>query len=203
MGPNFAYRKKCPIFSFLLFYPKLPILPMVQLVKIGSASPFYNLVEALMCSAFPVCESRTDLHQRQVTDSVAAFSCYAIIDEQTFVGFVTTWNFGSFVYVEHFAIAQEFRGRHLGSQVMEQVLQCGKPVVLEVELPTNAIAVRRVEFYGRLGFVAWKSSAYSQPSYRPKGEPVPMLIMAHGKIAESENFEQVRWTLYREVYGVE
>lgn len=175
---------------------------MIQLLAINSTSTYYNNVVQLVRLAFPPNERRTNSHQKLITDCKSNFCCYAILEKLVFVGFVTTWNFDQFVFIEHLAIQPEFRGHKFGSLAVEQILLCNKPVILEVELPSNGNAIRRIEFYSRLGFVAWKNSAYTQPSYKPKGNPVPMLLMNHGSFTESDHFELVRNKIYSEVYGM-
>lgn len=119
-----------------------------------------------------------------------------------FCGFITWWDFGGFVYGEHFAMLPECRGAGIGGEVIDRfVADAGKPVVLEVELPTNDMARRRIGFYERHGFTLCDAE-YAQPPYDAGGECVPMRLMSHGMPLDAETFERVRDTLYAEVYGV-
>ena len=119
-----------------------------------------------------------------------------------FCGFITWWDFGDFVYGEHFAMLPECRGAGIGGEVIDRVVaDAGKPVVLEVELPTNDTARRRIGFYERHGFTLCDAE-YVQPPYDAGGEGVPMRLMSHGMPLDAETFERVRDTLYAEVYGV-
>ena len=119
-----------------------------------------------------------------------------------FCGFITWWDFGGFVYGEHFAMLPECRGAGIGGEVIDRfVADAGKPVVLEVELPTNDLARRRIGFYERHGFVLCDAE-YVQPPYDAGGGCVPMRLMSHGMSLDEETFERVRNILYAEVYGV-
>lgn len=119
-----------------------------------------------------------------------------------FCGFITWWDFGGFVYGEHFAMLPECRGAGIGGEVIDRfVAEAGKPVVLEVELPTNDMARRRIGFYERHGFVLCDAE-YVQPPYDAGGECVPMRLMSHGMSLDAEAFERVRDTLYIDVYGM-
>ena len=119
-----------------------------------------------------------------------------------FCGFITWWDFGGFVYGEHFAMLPECRGAGIGGEVIGRfVADAGKPVVLEVELPTNDMARRRIGFYERHGFAVCDAD-YAQPPYDAGGECVPMRLMSHGMSLDAEEFERVRSILYAEVYGV-
>lgn len=119
-----------------------------------------------------------------------------------FCGFITWWDFGGFVYGEHFAMLPECRGVGIGGEVIDRfVAEAGKPVVLEVELPTNDMARRRIGFYERHGFVLCDAE-YVQPPYDAGGGCVPMRLMSHGMSLDAEAFERVRDTLYIDVYGM-
>ena len=75
-----------------------------------------------------------------------------------------------------------------------------RPLVLEVEVPDNELAQRRIGFYRRLGFVLWDECSYLQPPYHPDDEPLPMFLMAHGNLSTAD-FSAVRNLIYREVYS--
>lgn len=135
-----------------------------------------------------------------VAGNIAAVAAGEYVGE--FCGFITWWDFGDFVYGEHFAMLPECRGAGIGGEVIDRfVADAGKPVVLEVELPTNDTARRRIGFYERHGFTLCDAE-YVQPPYDAGGEGVPMRLMSHGMPLDAETFERVRDTLYAEVYGV-
>lgn len=173
----------------------------LNLRKICSADEvLYRFMVGVMKDSFPVDEYR-DLEQlRNFTDHNSYFSIYIIEAAGEAVGFISWWDFGSFVYVEHFALEQSQRNRNYGSRILQLFChQVHKPVVLEVECPVTPDACRRVGFYQRNGFVLW-ANEYVQPAYKPDSNAVNMRIMAYGKI-DPDIFDFVRDTLYREVYG--
>lgn len=176
----------------------------MELCLLTSAShPDYAFVEQLMEEAFPAEERRERAAQRLLTDSERRFSCHVVCDGGETVGFVTLWEFDDFRYVEHFAMSPAVRNRGYGARVMERILemQPAKPTVLEVELPENDTARRRVGFYERQGFELWPDE-YRQPPYTAAGGWVPMHIMAHGNLTRERDFVRVRDSLYGVVYGV-
>lgn len=126
-------------------------------------------------------------------------------------GMVTTWTFGRFVYVEHLAVDHQLRGCNIGSGIVSALTgKLGLPVILEVELPDeNGITTAqkqqreaRLRFYRRLGFREC-ALPYIQPSYKA-GEPatLPLMLMEYGGRLLPDEFEMVRDTIHREVYGV-
>ena len=163
----------------------------------------YMLMEKLLTSAFPEEEYRDLQEMRTLTKSKKVFHNNLIYDGDTFVGLITYWDFGSFYYVEHFATLPEMRNRGYGRAILEKVKDVlRRPIVLEVEYPTEEMAKRRIGFYERQGFKLWKHE-YMQPPYRPGSECLPLLLMAHGDLDEGKDFKKIEKTIHREVYGKE
>ncbi|NVN94588.1 MAG: GNAT family N-acetyltransferase [Bacteroidetes bacterium] len=129
------------------------------------------------------------------------FSLSAIKFENEVVGMLSLWDFTSFVYIEHFAISEEFRNNGLGSYVLKKLIQDeNRQIVLEVELPEDVFSLKRIKFYERFGFYICRES-YIQPPYDDRGkEALPMLIMAKPEIDSSFIFEDIRKTIHQKVY---
>lgn len=175
---------------------------MIELQRIGTAdTSLYEYMERLMIASFPPEEYRDLEDLRLYTDSKPHFYNNIITHNHTPVGFITYWNFNSFYYVEHFAIDPAQRNGGYGKNVLNHLCQLLKqPIVLEVELPEEEMAQRRISFYKRQGFELW-NKPYLQPPYKPGDNHLPMLIMAHGNLDCKRDFEIVKETLYREVYN--
>lgn len=129
------------------------------------------------------------------------FSLSAIMFENEVMGMLSLWDFTSFVYIEHFAISEEFRNNGLGSYVLKKLIQDeNRQIVLEVELPEDTLSLKRVKFYERFGFSICHE-LYTQPPYEQNKASVPMLIMAKHTIAALPEFQNIKKTLHQEVYG--
>lgn len=155
-----------------------------------------------MHSAFPIDERRDDYLQRELADSEPKFHSCAILsgDSNDFVGLLSYWDFNSYIYIEHFAIDSEMRNCGLGGDVLSQFIkEIGLPVVLEVELPTDHLSSRRIDFYTRHGFSLWETIPYIQPPYRKGGEELPMHLMAYGAISPLDAVKVIA-SLRRYVY---
>lgn len=169
---------------------------MTILRKIDTRHPAYDRVEQLFLSAFPEDERRELSQQRENINNEPRFELLLAESESQGVGFITLWQFATFIYVEHFAIFPEARNGGLGSKIISEVVsQEGKPVVLEVEMPADDFARRRIEFYKRNGFSVL-GYPYVQPAYRTGGNELPMLLMSSAPVDASAVAE----TLRREVY---
>ena len=168
-----------------------------------AATNEYRSMEQLLTSAFPEEEYRDLTEMREFTNGKQKFHNNLIYDDDTFVGLITYWDFGSFYYFEHFATLPEMRNRGYGRAILEKLKdELRRPIVLEVECPTEEMAQRRIGFYGRQGFKLWKHE-YTQPPYRPGGESLPLLLMAYGDLDEDRDFEKIEKTIHKEVYGKE
>ena len=178
---------------------------MLKLTPIHTSHEGYTFVEELMNSAFPLEERRDNDSQREHTDQNPLFTVNLVTDEKEDgstiqVGFITSWNFGDFHYLEHFATSPQVRNMGYGKQVLSAVLaQMPGLVVLEVEEPEDELTSRRVSFYERNGFKICPRN-YIQPAYRLDGESIPLKIMFRGQESLDNDFERVRDTLYHEVY---
>jgi ribosomal protein S18 acetylase RimI-like enzyme len=118
------------------------------------------------------------------------------------IGFITTWNLKSCVFIEHFALEETARGKGVGSQVLSHLLKStSNRVVLEVEEATTEQNRRRISFYERLGFSAC-DSIYWQPPYSNDKNKVKMLLMSYPDKIRAMEFEEIKKELYLKVYKV-
>lgn len=117
-------------------------------------------------------------------------------------GFITSWNFGRFTYVEHFAVDPSSRGHGVGARALREfVSRQHCPVVLEVE-PESAgeMARRRIGFYKRCGFKLFDDYDYIQPPYSDGLPSVPLKLMSTDASLDPS---VIASTLHAKVYGVD
>lgn len=163
----------------------------------------YAFVEDLMHTAFPQEERRDTFQQRDFSDTNPLFCNNIILENEQPIGMISYWRMNRFFYIEHFAIDPNLRNGGYGKRVLEAIQEkLQGPIVLEVEEPTDEMSTRRINFYKRLGFTLYERP-YMQPPYRKGDSGLPMFLMTYGDIDMEQSFEQVRDTLYKEVYGQE
>lgn len=163
---------------------------------------YYHFVETLLIDSFPKNEYRDLCDFRDYTDSNPLFYNNIILEKDQLLGFITYWSFPKFTYIEHFAIDKSMQGKGYGAfslYLLKKIV--GGPIVLEVELPLNTQASRRVKFYTRQGFKLW-NNYYEQPPYRSSDDFYPMSLMAYGDLQSTTDFKEVRSLIYKEVYKV-
>ena len=176
---------------------------MISLRSIRSSdNESYQYMEDLLTNSFPVDEYRELSELKTYTDSVSHFFNTIVQYDEQSVGFVSYWNFSDFHYIEHFAIDPTLRNGGYGRKLIDFLKKkLNSPILLEVELPENETAQRRIRFYERQEFKLWKKK-YMQPSYKKGSRPIPMHLMVHGGLSEKSDFEFVKNTLHKEVYGM-
>ncbi|MDL2255841.1 GNAT family N-acetyltransferase [Parabacteroides sp. OttesenSCG-928-K15] len=168
----------------------------------GINDPLLDKVEATYNDSFPPVERRDFSLVRNLLETEPDFTLLSLYWQDEYAGFITYWDLGGFLYVEHFALDPSARNGGVGSKAMQIFLSESElPVILEVEMPTDELSRRRIGFYERLGFVL-DNTPYQQPPYRPDEGWFDMLLMAYGAIDLKKDFEKVRTALYSRVYGV-
>ena len=116
------------------------------------------------------------------------------------LGLMAVWNFPEFAFIEHFAVAPEARNRGLGAQMLRAMTQrLQTHICLEAEPPETELASRRIGFYQRGGFFP-NPYPYMQPSISRGRKPIPLVLMTAGRPVSRAEFDQLKATLYSQVY---
>ncbi len=174
---------------------------MIALKRIiSSDSPEYQYMESTLTSSFPSDEYRLLDELRNYTSHKSHFYNNIILEENNPIGFITYWTLNQFYYIEHFAIDSTRRNAGYGKRVIQHTInlfQC--PIVLEVEIPKDTIAQRRISFYKQQGFILWKNT-YTQPAYHSESKSIPMMLMAYGELNAKTDFKRIKEQLYKEIY---
>lgn len=175
----------------------------ITLARIGTRDPDFEPCMRLMNKSFVDDELRDRDDLMAIVESNPIFGFNVIRDSGQRVGLITTWNFGKFIYVEHFAIEPEFRGGGVGNRALAKLSSSASlPIVLEVEPPSQSDeARRRVAFYGRMGFSCWQTE-YRQPAYAKGKKSIPMILMTKDLEETADASKIVTAILYRHVYKV-
>ncbi|HLC64567.1 MAG TPA: GNAT family N-acetyltransferase [Candidatus Nanoarchaeia archaeon] len=153
-------------------------------------------------SSFPSDEKRTLELQKELIKN-KQYNFFIVIKDRVLVAIITDWNFEYFLFVDHFAIKEEFRGKGIGTGLLREYLSKNKQkIVLEVERPETEIATKRIKFYEKIGFKL-NTFDYIQPPYGKDKNPVPMLLMTYPEKINKSEFSSIREKLHITVYGLE
>lgn len=176
---------------------------MIEIKRIATKDKlYYDYIEQLLVSSFPVEEYRDLKEFRSYTDTLAHFYCNIILDDTTPIGLVTYWHLENFYYIEHLAIEPGLRNGGYGRKLLNHLANLlKKPIVLEVERSTEEMAQRRINFYQRQGYILWDKE-YFQPPYKAGYSELPMYLMVQGDLNPEKDFEKVETLLHRVVYTI-
>lgn len=148
--------------------------------------------------SFPL-EERRSWQELIAEDFVA--EVYVIFEGKRLVGLISLWHLEGYLFVEHFYIFTQHRGKGLGKVAIRTLLHryADMPILLEWELAyTSSLAQRRLDFYRRLGFKL-QDIDYLQPPYDKVSPMLPLHLLATQELGSSA-LEGIRQLIYRDVY---
>ena len=162
----------------------------------------FNRIYEIMKNSFPKderrpCEEQKDLLERP------EYKIYIMDRDDEICGFLAVWEFNSITFIEHFAVAPEYRNMGIGAEMLQELKSTmDKRICLEVEPPENELTRRRIGFYERNGFFLNKQP-YVQPPLSKGQEEVSLLLMTTGGKVDDLGFDEIKTLLYEKVYEVD
>lgn len=161
----------------------------------------YGQVYEILHDSFPASERRTRERQTKLLEN-DSYRIEVVRDGENVKAFIAYWDFGEFLYVEHFAVGEAYRNEGLGKKMLNELMEREKKLCcLEVEPPDTEMARRRIGFYERLGFHL-QPYAYMQPAMRKTEGAIPLQIMSYPRPIDRQEFENFREMVYRYVHGL-
>lgn len=158
---------------------------MINYKQISVNSLQFLEFRQLYLASFPDSERRELNELQQLMMSQPRFHVEAAIGDDGFEGFVSWWDFDTFIYIEHLAVLPQLRGGGIGGAMVDYLAAHGTNLLLEVDLPTTDIARRRIAFYQRHGLHLWSDVDYVQPPYAEGLPAVPMALMTSEQMSRS------------------
>lgn len=159
-----------------------------------------NKIWCLMQQSFSLNYLRTFEHQKKLFESNLC-KCKTIEQDNDLLCFICYWDFDDFIFVEYLATDERFRGEGLGSKLLNDILNIGKKIILEVELvkDEDPYSLKRVEFYKRIGF-NYNKYFYEQPPLTTKTGFVEMRIMSYPNPIKEDEFLKIKNILHTDCY---
>jgi ribosomal protein S18 acetylase RimI-like enzyme len=122
------------------------------------------------------------------------------------VGYLCYWELDEFCFIEHFAILEEYRNKGIGTSFLKHFIQNkNKNIILEVDIPNandfKNIALRRINFYKRIGFKV-NEYEYYQPSFGDGFPQIAMYICSYPNQIDSSEFLNIQNLIYRFIYEI-
>ncbi len=170
---------------------------MYEVVKLNEDD--FEEVYEIMKEAFPKDEHRKKENQRKLLEK-QEYKLIGVRKENVVVAFIAFWDLKNFIFIEHFAVKEQYRNRKLGGNLLKAFLEIkDKDIILETELPEDDLKIRRINFYKKHGFNMNKYE-YIQPSYEKEQKSLELKIMSYPRLIEKETFIN---ELYEHVYNID
>lgn len=176
----------------------------INFYKITHLHPLMAEIKSLYESAFPRDERRDFEVFTEILKNDNRFNIRAGIDSDTgnLIDFISYWDFGSFLYLEHFAVVENLRSHGIGKKALADFFDSmNKRAIFEVEPPTDDIARRRIAFYESFGMKLLSDYHYIQPPYAPHLNPLELKLMTFGEFTTADVDTAVS-SIKSAVYGV-
>lgn len=161
--------------------------------------PYLPFIKELYHASFPKEERRDWQQLLDMMDTCGEMQLQVIEEEAMAIGFIIFWVFGDWLFLEHFAVDPDLRGKSYGERIMKALMRDVK-LILEVEPPSTDNAVRRIVFYERLGFSRLPFT-YNQPSYSNPEESFPMVLMSNSSAQREDQFSEIISQIRIKVYA--
>jgi ribosomal protein S18 acetylase RimI-like enzyme len=146
---------------------KINLFKIHQIIDKGD--PYFADFWEIYSNSFPFNERRTIEQQRLILNKRGYQLDIYFLDLQL-VGFIAFWTAKEFIFIEHFAVASEFRNNGLGSAILKPFIKSKTtPIILEIEIPSDEQTRRRLRFYESLGFIKNKYIHFQPPYHNADG----------------------------------
>ena len=162
----------------------------------------FDEIFPLLEEAFPVTELRIKEDQRKLLQE-ECYRLYGVRKDGAFAAVFATWEIDDFLYIEHFAVKEEYRNGGYGGKLLDALLrEKGRSVVLEVEVPEDELTRRRVGFYERHGLM-YNTYPYLQPPLRKENDLLPLRFMTFPGVIDEKTYQRYKGWIYKIVYKYE
>lgn len=152
-------------------------------------SAFFDEAWALYDYSFPQNEKRTLKEQKCIEKNIN-YKTLGYFDENKLVAILFYWVFDKYVFIEHFAIDINQRGKSYGSKILKDFLEKNSKVVLEIELLNDEVSKKRLKFYEKLDFVVNEFKHYQVP-FREEDESLELLFLSYKEKLSKKEYEDL------------
>lgn len=148
----------------------------------------YAQFKELYKKSFPLFEQRTEKQQSSAFSS-ARYQLDAYIENGTLTGFISYWIFDAYIYIEHFAIHDQNRGKGYGSMLLKEFIEKNnKTIILEIDPVTDEISASRLKFYQNCDFYV-NDYHHIHPPYRTGEKGHSLVVLSSGRTISVHEYD--------------
>lgn len=145
----------------------------VRVTEVETEPELWSLYE----NSFPRCERRSMAQHVRAMLEQPSFCCVKICAHGCVVGLLFFWKMERCVFLEHLAIAPEYRRQGGGRMALKWLQGKGLPIVLEIEPPVDERTGGRLKFYESCGFIRLPYPHVQAP-FHADSPSVPLDLMS-------------------------
>lgn len=164
-------------------------LELIRVNTTNQSDKYFCHAMRLLEASFPKEERRTAERQLSVLAHPDYRLCLAVEDDRIIglAGFFVTPNF---LYFENFCTDPSVRGCGYGAAILQRLVDAysDRLFVLEVELPTDDLKLRRIGFYKRNGMLLNEGIDHIMPHYDAADADVHLLVMTYKRFISAEEY---------------
>ena len=161
----------------------------------------FSTARGLYEKSFPLHEQRQIDSQKEIL-KCEEYHFDLIHDEDRFIGILLSWETRNFIYVEHFCITPEIRNKGYGQKTLDLLNSKGKTVILEIDPPTDEIALKRKSFYERAGYQA-NAMRHIHPPYDRRNTGHALTVMSYPHLLSRDEYDKFDLYLKNQVMKTE
>ncbi|MDR2009325.1 MAG: GNAT family N-acetyltransferase [Bacteroidales bacterium] len=178
----------------------MEIINLVQLTD-NNGKDWENAIK-IYNEAFPAEERRPAEQHAQLLKNDPSYCFYIIKNESDIIGILITWKLDGVIFMDYLATISNTRNKGYGKKIVQKLQSISEyPIILEVELPDNELAQRRIGFYERLGFSIVDTNFFI-PKFNNPGEKLPMYLMSFPSPINKETAEIIIKEIHSKIYGL-
>ncbi|MDD2952973.1 MAG: GNAT family N-acetyltransferase [Parabacteroides sp.] len=156
--------------------------------------PLFSVFKQVYAASFPIFEQRTEEQQERAFQS-PNYHLAVYLKENRFIGFISYWNFSTYIYIEHLAIHENFRGQGYGSSLLDEFnKRQHKTLLLEIDPITDEVSANRLKFYKKCGFFE-NGYKHIHPPYRNAYQAHPLIILTTARPITEDEYIQFSFDL--------
>jgi len=152
----------------------------------GTEDKFYNEFQRIYSISFPLYEQRNNNQQVKAFNSIQ-YKLLCMVENDILLSFISYWDFDQYVYIEHLAVNEKYRGQNVGVKTLLKFKDLvKKTIVLEIDPMIDEISTKRFYFYQKIGFKL-NEYRHTHPPYNLINKPHDLLILNTGDMPLSQN----------------
>ncbi len=162
---------------------------------------YFDNIYSILENSFEPFLHRGYQKQKELLDN-EKYNLLVSKENEEILGFLSYWEIEpNLLFVEHFAVNKEKRGKGIGKTLFKDFLKLDGDKILEVEPPHTEIDKKRIKLYESFGFI-FHEHEYYQPPYNIGDTKTRLHIMCSKKL-DNITFSNIVKKLYKNVYKVD